>query len=166
MTALERALETDMVLSEGQVMRHYGNTLEACRRAGLAVQSALIAPTVHRQRQHAVNFVLLEARELAGFELRHLAAIAEARHLLQADTQDWQIIEHANRSSPDAVWQRDGESWAVEFDAGAYSVSTLLEKVQAFEAGFDRQIWVVNANRRARTLETLIARVPLVVHPF
>ncbi|NJK43598.1 MAG: hypothetical protein HC933_04395, partial [Pleurocapsa sp. SU_196_0] len=137
MTDLERALETDVALSERQLMRHYGNTLEACRQAGLTMQSALIAPTVHRQTQHAVNFVLLETRERTGFELRHLAAIAEARHLLQADTRDWQTIEHANRSSPDAVWQRDGESWAVEFDAGAYAVSTLLEKVQAFEAGFD-----------------------------
>ena len=59
MRDLERDLETDLALSERQVVRHYGMSLEDCFEAGLVVQSVLIAPTVHRKATREVNFVLL-----------------------------------------------------------------------------------------------------------
>lgn len=163
---LERDLETDLALSERQVVRHYGLTLEACRESGLIVQSVFVAPTVHRKATREVNFVLLELRDFAPFELRHLAGIAETRHRLQADPRDWQVIQHAAQTSPDASWQRGNETWAVEFDAGAYSRTTVLEKAQAFQAGFDGQIWACSSNTRQNTLQGWLEQTPLLVQPY
>ena len=166
MRDLERDLETDLALSERQVVRHYGLMLEDCFEAGLEVQSVLIAPTVHRKATREVNFVLLEPRDFAPFELRHFAGIAEARHHLQADARDWQVMQHAVQTSPDASWQRGNEMWAVEFDAGAYSRATVLEKAQAFRAGFDGQVWAVSSSIRQVTLDNWIQQKPFLVHPY
>ena len=166
MTALYRALETDFALSERQVWRHYGATLEDCRYSGLSVQSALIAPTVHRKATRRVNFVLLEPTDFEGFELRHLAAVAETRQQLRADPRDWQVVQHAAVTSPDATWRRGVDTWAIEFDAGAYSRATLLEKARAFRAGFDGQVWAVSSDRRSQTLGQLFGVAQLIVQPF
>ena len=166
MTPLERDLETDLALSERQVFRHHGMTLEACLRSGLLVQAVLVAPTVHRKVTRAVNFVMLEPLEFQPFEFRHLAATAEIRHQLQVDARDWQVVQHAAQTSPDAIWHRGLETWAVEFDAGAYSRTVLLEKAQAFQAGFDGQVWAVSSNARGKTVGSLVAHEPLIVHPF
>jgi hypothetical protein len=166
MMPLERDLETDLALSERQVFRYHGLTLEDCLRLGLSVQPVLIAPTVHRKVTRAVNFVTLEPHDLQPFEFRHLAGTAEIRHQLQVDARDWQVVQHAAQTSPDAIWHRDFETWAVEFDAGAYSRSVLLEKAQAFKAGFDGQVWAVSSNARAATVGSLVAQTPMIVHPF
>jgi hypothetical protein len=166
MTPLERDLETDLALSERQVFRHHGLTLEACLRSGLSVQPVLVAPTVHRKVPRAVNFVMLEPDDLQPFEFRHLAGTAEIRHQLQVDARDWQVVQHAAQTSPDAIWHRGLETWAIEFDAGAYSRSVLLEKAQAFRAGFDGQIWAVSSNARAATVDSVVGQTPMIVHSF
>ena len=166
MTALYRALETDLALSERQVWRHYRATLEDCRYSGLSVQAALIAPTVHRKATRRVNFVLLEPTDFEGFELRHLAAVAETRQQLRADPRDWQVVQHAAITSPDAIWRRGVDTWAIEFDAGAYSRATLLEKARAFRAGFDGQVWAVSSDGRSQTLAQLFGVAPVIVRPF
>lgn len=166
MTQLERDLETDLALSERQVFRHHGMTLEDCLRLGLAVQPVLIAPTVHRKVTRAVNFVTLESLDYQPFEFRHLAGTAEIRHQLQVEARDWQVVQHAAQTSPDAIWHRGLETWAVEFDAGAYSRSVLLEKAQEFRAGFDGQVWAVSSNARAVTVGSVLEHAPLIVHPF
>jgi hypothetical protein len=166
MTLLERDLETDLSLSERQVFRYYGMTLEDCLRSGLSVQRVLVAPTVHRKVTRAVNFVTLEPHDFQPFEFRHLAGTAEVRHQLQVDARDWQVVQHATQTSPDAIWHCGLETWAVEFDAGAYSRMVLLEKAQVFRAGFDGQVWAVSSNARAATIGSLVAQTPLIVHPF
>jgi phage FluMu protein gp41 len=166
MTPLERDLETDLALSERQVFRYHGLTLEDCLDAGLSVQPVLIAPTVHRKVTRAVNFVMLELLEFQPFEFRHLAGTAEIRHQLQVDARDWQVVQHAAQTSPDAIWHRGLKTWAVEFDASAYSRSVLLEKAQAFRAGFDGQVWAVSSSARAATVGSVVAHEPLIVHPF
>ena len=114
MTQLKRDLETDLALSERQVFRHHGMTLEDCLRSGLSVQPVLVAPTVHRKVTRAVNFVMLKLHDFQPFEFRHLAATAEIRHQLQVDARDWQVLQHAAQTSPDAIWHRRLETWAVE----------------------------------------------------
>jgi hypothetical protein len=166
MTALERDLETDLALSERQVFRYHRMTLEDCLRSGLSIQPVLIAPTVHRKVTSVVNFVTLEPHDFQPFEFRHLAGTAEIRHQLQVDARDWQVVQHAAQTSPDAIWHRGLETWAVEFDAGAYSRTVLLEKAQTFRAGFDGQVWAVSSSTRATTVGSLVAHEPLIVHPF
>jgi hypothetical protein len=166
MTSLERALETDLALSERQVFQHHGITLEDCLWLGLSVQPVLVAPTVHRKVTRDVNFVTLEPHDFQPFEFRHLAGTAEVRHRLQVDARDWQVVRHAAQTSPDAIWHRGLETWAIEFDAGAYSRTILLEKAQAFRAGFDGQVWAVSSSVRAGTVASVLERKPFVVQPF
>ena len=109
---LERALEVDLALSERQVWRHYGLKLEQCQQAGLSITRALIAPTVKMRHSREVAFVSLEPQTRVGFELRHLAGVAEMRHCLYVPPEDWQVIEHAAITSPDAIWYQNLETWA------------------------------------------------------
>jgi hypothetical protein len=165
-TALEVALETDLVLSQSQVRRHHGLTLEACREAGLSMQEVIVTPTAKSRVARAVNFVSLEPLEIPAWELRHLVGIAETRRILNARLEDWHLIHHAAQTSPDAIWSRGLETWAVEYDAGAYSPATLREKVLAFRAGFDGQVWAVATQARAERLINLLEQEPLLVRAF
>jgi hypothetical protein len=165
-TPLEVALETDLVLSQSQVRRHHGLTLEACREACLSIQEVLVTPTAKSRVARAVNFVSLEPLEIPAWELRHLVGIAETRRVLIARLEDWRLIHRAAQTSPDAIWTRGLETWAVEYDAGAYSPATLREKARAFRAGFDGQVWAVATQARAERLNVILEREPLVVRAF
>jgi hypothetical protein len=165
-TSLEVALETDLVLSQNQVRRHHGLTLEACREVGLSVQEVIVTPTAKSRVARAVTFVSLEPLEIPAWELRHLVGIAEVRRVLTAKLEDWQLIHHTAQTSPDAIWSRGLEMWAVEYDAGAYSPATVREKAQAFRAGFDGQVWAVATQARAERLNMLLEREPLVVRAY
>jgi hypothetical protein len=165
-TALEIALETDLVLSQSQVRRHHGLSLEACREARLSIQEMLVTPTAKSRVARAVNFVSLEPLEIPAWELRHLVGIAEVRRVLAARLEDWQLIHHAAQTSPDAIWSRGLETWAVEYDAGAYSPVTVREKALAFRAGFDGQVWAVATQARVERLNILLEREPFVVRAF
>jgi hypothetical protein len=163
---LEQALTVDMALSERQVSQHYGLSLEACQKSGFKLQTVNIAPTARMKTTRAVNFVTLETLEIPAFEFRHLAGIAEMRHQLGASLEDWELIHHSDRTSPDAIWQRGLETWAVEFDAGSYSKRTVLEKIRSFRAGFDGQCWAVSSEARARFLAGVLLEKPMVVRGF
>jgi Replication-relaxation len=163
---LEQALTVDVALSERQLARHYGLSLEVCRRAGLNIQTVNVAPTARMKVTRAVNFVTLETLEIPAFEFRHLAGIAEMRHQLGAGLEDWTLVHHTDHTSPDAIWRRGLETWAVEFDAGSYSQKTILEKVRSFRAGFDGQCWAVASEARARFLGGVLLEKPMVVRGF
>jgi Replication-relaxation len=163
MQKLEQALTVDMALSERQVARHYRLSLEACRKAGFNIQTVNVAPTARMKVTRAVNFVTLESIEIPAFEFRHLAGIAEMRYQLGARLADWRLVHHSDHTSPDAIWQRGLETWAVEFDAGSYSQQTILEKVRSFRAGFDGQCWAVASESRARFLARVLLEKPMVV---
>lgn len=166
MRLLERALAVDIALSEAQVRRRYGTTLEQCGDAGLSILEAFIAPTARSSRRRWVSFVSLEPLTLEGFELRHLAGVAEMRYALHAQPRDWQVLGHAAQTSSDAVWQRGAETWAVEYDAGAYTMKTVTRKARAFDAGFDGQVWGVGSSERAQLLSGWLLESPFVVYPF
>jgi Replication-relaxation len=163
---LEQALTVDMALSERQVARQYGLSLEACRKAGFEIQTVNVAPTARMKVTRAVKFITLEPLELPAFEFRHLAGIAEMRYQLGARLEDWRLVHHSDHTSPDAIWQRGLETWAVEFDAGSYSQKTILEKVRSFRAGFDGQHWAVASDARARFLAGVLLEKPIVVRGF
>ena len=166
MRLLERALKVDVALSASQVRRHHGLSLDQCCDAGLIIVEAFIAPTARSSRRRWVSFVSLEPLTLEGFELRHLAGVAEMRHALHAEPRDWRVLGHAAQTSPDAIWQRGSETWAVEYDAGAYTMKTVQRKARAFDAGFDGQVWGVGSSERAKVLQSVIVQAPLVVTAF
>jgi hypothetical protein len=164
--SLERALETDLALTERQAQRQHSVNFEECCDAGLTITPAFIAPTARSSRRRWVNFVSLEPLNLEGFELRHIAGVAELRHLLGADPRSWQVLGHAAETSPDAMWHRGLEIWAVEFDAGAYTLKTVQRKARAFEAGFDGQVWGVASSERAQVLGDVLGSRAMLVRPF
>ena len=166
MCLLERALTVDVALSAAQVRRHYDVNLEQCRETGLSITDAFIAPTTRSSRRRWVSFVSLEPLIFEGFELRHFAGVAEMRYALHAEARDWQVLGHAAQTSPDAIWQRGGESWAVEYDAGAYTMKTVIRKARAFDAGFDGQIWGVPSQGRAHFHAPRGAGKTIVVRAF
>jgi Replication-relaxation len=162
----EQALMVDVALSERQVARHYGLSIEACRKAGFEIQTVNIAPTARMKVTRAVHFVTLENLEIPAFEFRHFAGIAEMRYQLGARLEDWSLVHHSDHTSPDAIWRRGLETWAVEFDAGSYSQKTILEKLRCFRVGFDGQCWAVSSDARARFLSGVLLEKPMVVRGF
>ena len=166
MTRLERALRTDLALTEHQVRQHYGLEIPACLRRGLNVLELELAPTTSSTQRRPVRIVTLEPNERFDFEWRHLVGVAEMRHRLGANAENWQGLNHAAQTAPDAVWQRGLETWAIEFDAGSYSRVVISQKVLRFRAAYDHQIWATASEARARTLTPLLEIVPFVVAPF
>jgi hypothetical protein len=165
-TRLERALQTDLALSQGQVRQHFGLEIAGCLERGLSVLELELAPTTSSTHKRPVRIVMLEPIERFDFEWRHLVGVAEMRHQLGANPEDWQGLNHAPQTAPDAVWQRGLETWAIEFDAGSYSRAVVSQKVLRFRAAYDHQIWATASEARARTLTPLLEAVPLVVAAF
>ena len=166
MTRLERALRTDLALTERQVRHHYGLEIAGCLERGLSVLELELAPTTSSTQKRPVQIVMLEPIERFDFEWRHLVGVAEIRHRLGANPEDWHGLNHAAQTAPDAVWQRGLETWAIEFDAGSYSRPVVAQKVLRFRAAYDHQIWATASEARARTLTPLLEAVLLVVAPF
>jgi Replication-relaxation len=163
---LERALQTDLALTERQVRHHYGLEIPDCLERGLSVLALELAPTTSSTQKRPVRIVTLEPAERFDFEWRHLVGVAEMRHRLGANPEDWHGLNHAAQTAPDAVWQRGLETWAIEFDAGSYSRAVVAQKVLRFRAAYDHQIWATASEARARTLTPLLETDPFVVAPF
>jgi hypothetical protein len=163
---LERALATDLALTERQVRHHYGLGIAGCLERGLNVLELELAPTTSSTQKRLVKIVTLEPIERFDFEWRHLVGVAEMRQRLGANAENWQGLNHAAQTAPDAVWQRGLETWAIEFDAGSYSRAVVSQKVLRFRAAYDHQVWATASEARARTLTPLLETVPLVVAPF
>ena len=62
MTRLERALATDLALSERQVRHHYGLKIPDCLERGLSVLALELAPTTSSTQKRPVRIVTLEPR--------------------------------------------------------------------------------------------------------
>jgi hypothetical protein len=119
--------------------------------------SAYPAPTHHSRTYRAVEFVTLEPAltRAPAATLRHLAAVAEMRHLLGAPVERWQTLPWEQGEQPDAVWESPVGLVAVEYDAGSYSPATILRKAHAFEA-FQGQVWGSSSPQRVAHLHTLL----------
>ena len=166
MNRLERALCTDLALSERQVRRHYGLEIADCLERGLHITKLELTPTTSSTRPISLSAVTLEPVLLADFEWRHLLGVAEMRHWLGANPEDWRHFNHAAQTVPDAVWRYGLETWVIEFDAGSYSRPVVAQKVLSFQAAYDHQVWATASEARATTLAELIPVVPLIVTPF
>ena len=166
MRRLERALQTDLALTERQVRLQYGLEITACLERGLNVLELELAPTTSSTQKRPLRIVTLEPVERFDFEWRHLVAVAEMRHRLGASPEDWQGLNHAAQTAPDAVWQRGLEAWAIEFDAGSYSRAVVAQKVLRFRAAYDHQVWATASEARAKTLAPWLETGPFVVAPF
>lgn len=159
--ALRLDLETDRVLSSGQVSRYYGFKLSDLPN-DLIVFDAFLAPTHHSMDYQRFQFVTLE-RKVARYpaaSLRHLAGVAEMRKLLGAPGEQWHSEASTRFASevPDAVWVSPEGDIALEYDAGSYSASKIMSKAFAYKR-YEGQIWGSPSRRRVTHLETLLQEV-------
>ena len=153
-TQLLSDLATDRIISLAQVKRHYNLDKEDLSISGLKLHAEYIALTATRKRHPLVEFVTLtkdrSVRRKRAPELRHLAATAELRHLVGAAPEDWTVVRDgiADASLPDARWEHPkGYSVAIEYDAGSYPVSRIVEKTETWRAEASEQIWGSNSRR-------------------
>ena len=153
-TQLLSDLATDRIISLAQVKRHYGLAKKDLSVTGLKLHAEYISLTATRKRHPLVEFVTLikdrSIRRKRAPELRHLAATAELRHLVGAKTKDWTVVRDgiADASLPDARWEHpNGYNVAIEYDAGSYPVSRIVEKTETWRAEAKEQIWGSNSRR-------------------
>lgn len=151
-------LEVDRVLSEGQLIRHYGCVVADLSQNAF-VFSAYLAPTHHSMSYGKFQFVTLERKvtALAASAIRHLAGVAEMRRLLNAPREQWRCQTRISFASeqPDALWERPEGDIAIEYDAGSYSPQQIRQKVYSFKH-FKGQIWGSPSQRRVNHLDSFL----------
>ena len=162
MTELDRLtsdLETDQVISEGQLRRHYGFTLTDLAPGDFTLVEAFLAASQGSLNYQRVMFIGLSSRlkRLESSSLRHLAGIAEMRHILGADTDCWTSLAAARRQPrmPDALWETARGFVAVEYDVGSYSPCQIRKKARSFRQ-YVRQVWGTPSRERLRHLNYLL----------
>ena len=151
-------LETDKVLSEGQMLRHYGCSIDSVPD-DLHIFSAFLATTHHSMTYREVRFVTLERKyaRLPVSAVRHLAGVAEMRKLLAAPRSEWHSEAGTSFASeqPDAIWKSEQGDVAIEYDAGSYSSKKIRQKIYTFRR-FEGQIWGSSSQRRVEHLERFL----------
>ena len=151
-------LETDKVLSEGQLLRHYGYPLSRLS-ANILTFNAFLSTTHHSMTYREVFFVTLERKHtrLSASALRHLAGVAEMRRMLCAPVEQWHAEASARcvAEQPDAVWESLAGDIAIEYDAGSYSPQKIRQKICTFER-YEDQVWGSSSRKRVRHLKRFL----------
>lgn len=165
LTQLRLDLATDLVISSSQAYKHYGLQLSELESdTELTVHSDFVGKTANATKHPKVDFVSLKAnrsiRRKRPPELRHYVATAELRHNLGAKARDWTVVRsgRAKATLPDALWNKNagGEAVAIEFDAGSYTVSRIVEKIETWRAEGKEQVWGVCSEKRASHIRSYL----------
>lgn len=150
---LSEALKIDRALTLGQVRRWYGPEVDRVAERFPVV--GLTLPATGKTRYTRKFWVVHHPQwRVHQAELAHTLGLAELRHLVGALPGQW-VMGGADR--PDAIWQQDGRSMAVEYDCGTYSHRVLLEKMAAYTRGYDGQIWGVAGALRQVSVQRALA---------
>lgn len=173
-SAALQALHTDRALAAPQLLRHFGVHPGMLR--GVHFSAPELLEPVHGRRLR-VEAVFVTARPVVSRApaptLGHLAGAAELRLSLGIAPEEWSVVTQRNRYAPDAVFERSGRRYAVEYDRGTYTASRVVDKVIGYARdGYAAAIWAVpEAKRRrdgerhragrARRLRSLLATSPL-----
>jgi hypothetical protein len=154
-----RALRCDGILSSAQLKSYFNAT----RKDVLAAKGyAIPAKTTYTYYGTAVKrFVFYSLSKTYCFDrptaLRHLAGLAAMRHSLAAPENEWTIpvTNQRKHGLPDGLWHRGEELVAIEFDAGGYNRSQIVEKAMNFSS-YHEQVWGTQVPGRKAHLETLL----------
>jgi hypothetical protein len=97
--------------------------------------------------------------------LRHLAGVAEMRHILKVPPvkERWRTDSHRIhfREEPDAVWFSPRGPIAIEYDAGSYTTALLHRKSKTFSRRYVAQFWGAPTERKAASLRTKLSGLGL-----
>jgi hypothetical protein len=159
LSRLAASLEVDHVLSAGQLERHYGLSLGDLDSEGFTLIEAFLSPSQGSRQYTKVRFVSLyrNHRKLESNALRHLAGVAEVRHVVGGVLGDWRSLAAARGQplTPDALWETPRGRLAIEYDAGSYSPTQIKDKAKAFRH-YAGQVWGTSSRQRVRHLWHLL----------
>jgi hypothetical protein len=150
----EFELELDKVLSEGQILRHHGLTLQDVGKTFHQTR-VVIEHSARAVKALPVTMVSLQPLKMSPHSLRHAAGVAEMRYSLGVlfDDDTWEVTRQFGQSiNPDAVWQRSpNDLVAIEYDVCGYNERQIRRKLNRFQT-FNDQIWATTSPTRAATL--------------
>ncbi len=161
-------LWVDHVLALSQVQRRYvpGADEQEVRRwvkrlAGrraISVRRVRAPRTARARLTEETVAVELPGRSGRQEELAHWLGLAEMRWHLRTGLLRWQLVgqlwpeKRPCGERPDALAEDAAGLFVVEYDHGAYSVSDVRRKQQAFAELAPRQVWGVSSERRQHWL--------------
>lgn len=170
----EAALMCDGVLTSQQLERHFG--LVPTDLSGHLATTTVVRPKGKSCRTEVTTHLLVAHRRMTRLSdevLMHRVGLSGTRQQLSIppDPERW-IVEPGGRTSvelPDAKWvNENGEQWAVEFDPGNYTYSTVEDKLQSFrDQDYSSIIYSVTSAVRQRNIyqrfEKQLGQMPVLV---
>jgi hypothetical protein len=124
----------------------------------------MLGDSVKAHVTHQVTFIASDARwlEREPYALRHFAGLASMRRRCQVSSAAlWRVSTQERHAfhEPDALWIKDKQWIAVEYDAGGYDIERLRAKTGAFRTlyGFGAQVWGCSSAARVNKLNGLLS---------
>jgi hypothetical protein len=162
-------LRIDHVLARSQVRRRYAPGADdqeigrwltrLARRHTITVRTVWVPRTARARLTKETVVVELPGRLARQEDIAHWLGLAEMRWHLRAGLVRWQAIgqlwpeKRSYGERPDALAEDAAGVFVVEYDHGAYSVSDVTNKHQAFAEIALRQVWGVSSERRRSWLQ-------------
>ncbi len=157
--AFIKALRCDGVLSSAQLKAYFNATRRDVLMAKGYAIPARTSYTYYGVRAKRYVFYSLSKRYCFDRpnDLRHLAGLAAMRHMLDAPEDQWSIPQTNQRKYgvPDGVWKYGERRLAIEFDAGGYSKTQVVEKAFNFSS-YHEQVWGTQVPGRKKYLEGIL----------
>jgi ParB-like chromosome segregation protein Spo0J len=171
-TSFQHSLKKDLAVTVSQALRHHAVGSDDMKQMELIGAVELVTMSVSESKRadirHQVTFVCqpgeLKLIERPNWRLRHLAALAEIRHVLQAIPENWDLRTLENPRDhngnflsmeiPDAIWRSPIGKVAIEFDAGGHAATELRKKIQAYSSSreWQHQWWFAPTAVRAMNI--------------
>ena len=161
---LAHDIQVDKAITEAQLVRHYSVRLSELPVKAFPRVEHSLSPTKGSGEPKLVTFICGYRRIVKrnGRKLQHLAGLAEMRHLLGAQVDDW--ASHADAShgvaEADGEWRSSVGRVAVEYDIGSYSTSYILTKAYSLEhKGYHRLVWGCPSERLVRSRQETLGKL-------
>lgn len=167
LTRLCRDLQTDKVLTAGQVWERYRLSPAVLREAGFTLSWECWKATPDRNKDHAVTCVTLEPKSPGSKDgcLRRETGLAELRYLLREPVGFWKSPELSvskTRAVPDIICDKrpgNPEVYAVVYVLGKSGMNDLLRRARALEGSFPTILWGVVSKAKQARLEQCLAKL-------
>lgn len=166
-TRLCHDLQTDKVLTAGQVWERYRLSPGVLRAAGFTLSWERWTATPGRAKDHAVTCITLEPdlSRAKSCSLRRTTGLAELRYLLREPARFWkspEICGSKARALPDIICDKrpdNPEVYAVVYVLGKSGMNGLLRRARALEGSFPTILWGVVSEAKQAKLERCLAKL-------
>lgn len=167
LTRLRHDLQTDKVLTAGQVWERYRLSPGVLREAGFTLSWERWKATPDKVKDHAVTCVMLEPRppESKDGSLRRDTGLAEIRYLLREPSGSWKSPEFSGFGAgalPDIICDKRPDNpdvYAVVYVLGKSGMNDLLRRARALEGSFPTILWGVVSEAKQAKLERCLSEL-------